>query len=152
MSQFFAYICTRTTADPYLPQSSPDLRRFTRDVSDAFVAISGGFQRVGAISLFPVQRTVPNNLLCDGQEVAKVSFPELYDYLGDTQGTASDTDYFVLPNYVADFVAATAAEPETVVDGTVTTPTIPDTYERLDSHERADSGGRIPRTLDGSIP
>ena len=28
-------------------------------------------------------RSVPNHLLCDGREVAKASFPELYGYLGD---------------------------------------------------------------------
>jgi len=142
MSQFFAYITTRTTADPYLPASTNDLRILARDVSDAFVAISGGFQRVGQISLFPIQRTVPNSLLCDGQEVPKVAFPELFEYLGDSQGTPLDAANFVLPDYVSDFAPATAVEPETVVNGTVTTPTIPGNYSR------ADSGGRTERRYD----
>lgn len=142
MSQFFAYICTRTTADPYLPAGTNDLRILSRDVSDAFVAISGGFQRVGEISIFPVQRAVPNSLLCDGQEVSKTAFPELAEYLGDSQGTPLSAANFVLPDYVSDFAPATTVEPETVVNGSVTTPTIPGNYSR------ADSGGRTPRSYE----
>lgn len=142
MSQFFAYICTRTTADPYLPAGTNDLRILSRDVSDAFVAIAGGFQKVGQISLFPIQRAVPNCLLCDGQEVPKVAFPELYDYLGDTQGTPLSAANFVLPDYVSDFAPATVVEPETVVAGSVTTPTLTGNYTR------ADSGGRTERRYD----
>jgi hypothetical protein len=59
--------------------------------------------------------------------VPKVSFPELYDYLGDSQGTPADADNFVLPNYLTGLTAATTAETETVVDGSVSTPSTPDT-------------------------
>lgn len=124
MSELFTYICTRSTAHPYIPPFEPDIRRLSRDVSDAFVAIIGGHLDVGELKFFPVQRSVPNFLLCDGREVPKISFPELFSYLGTTQGTAVDPDSFVLPNYIgaAAFEPAAAADTETVTGGTTNTP------------------------------
>lgn len=142
MSELFAYIATKTTADPYLPPATPDMRIFARDVSDAFVALSGGYVMVGQIKFFPLQRAVPGHLLCDGREVAKASFPELYSYLLDSQGTPADADNFVLPSFVgaATFVPAAAAEVETEVQGTVNTPT--PVGGNSDYYGDADSGGR----------
>lgn len=43
--------------------------------------------------------TIPNSfLLCDGSEVLKTSYSELYSIIGDSFGTASDNTRFVLPN------------------------------------------------------
>lgn len=144
MSQFFVYITTQTSADPYIPVTT-DLRLLARDVSDAFVAISGGVQKVGQLTLYPVQRAVPNSLLCDGKEVPKTAFPELYEFLGDSQGTATNSANFVLPNYLEDFAPAPVAEPETVVGGSVTTPAIPGNYSR------ASSGGRTERLFQEEV-
>ena len=146
-STLFPYIATLTTSDPYLPVRPLDLQRMSRDISDAFVAISGGHQVVGRICFYPVQRTVPYHLLCDGKEVAKLSFPELFEYLGTTQGTAVDaTNNFLLPNYIASasLVPATTAATETVINASVTTP---GTGATLGT---GDSGGRL-RT-DGILP
>lgn len=146
-STLYPYIATLTTSDPYLPVRPLDLQRMSRDISDAFVAISGGHQVVGRIVFFPIQRTVPYHLLCDGKEVSKLSFPELFEYLGTTQGTAVDaTNNFLLPNYIAaaSLVPASAAATETVVSGSVSTP---GTGATLGT---GDSGGRL-RT-DGAIP
>lgn len=154
MSTLFAYISTKTTADPYIPPVSADLRVLSRDVSDAFVALSGGYRMVGEIRMFPLQRTVPGHLLCDGKEVAKASFPELYGYLGNTEGTAIDPLNFLLPNFVgaASFVPAAAAASETVTDGTVvnavpTNPDVPDYDFWAQYVDTADSGGR-PHLVD----
>lgn len=127
MSSVYAYICTKQTADPFLPPATIDLRTLARDVSDGFYALQGGYFRVGQVSLFPVQRAVANHLLCDGTEISKVSFPELYQYLGDSQGTPADPENFVLPNYVGSLEAATTANPETIAGGTVTSETPSDT-------------------------
>jgi hypothetical protein len=142
VSELFAYISTRSTADPFIPPVSGNQLRFERDVSDAFSALSGGHRIVGQISFFPVQRGVPMHLLCDGREVAKVSFPELYDYLRDTQGTPTDPDNFVLPNFVGEaaFAPAPAAEPETVNAGTVSTEVPPGASP--DFYGDYDSGGQ----------
>lgn len=149
MSELFAYIATSTTNDPYVP-ATQDLRLLTRDVTDAFIAISGGHRIVGKLAFFPIQRTVPGHLLCDGREVAKEDFPELYRYLGDTQGTPAAPENFVLPNFIggaASFDPPAAAEIETVVDGTVYTdpPAVPPTpYYAEEFLKQWDSAGRPP--------
>lgn len=144
MSALFAYISTKTTNDPYVPAG--DTRFLARDVSDAFIALSGGHQRVGAIVLYPIQNTVPGHILCDGREVSKASFPELYRFLGDTQGTAVDPGKFVLPDYVgaAAFAPAATAQTETSTSGTVTSPppTDPGLNPEYDFGGDGDSGGR----------
>ncbi len=148
MSDFFVYICTKSTADPYLPRRSISLELLSQDVSDAFSALIGGRFDVGKLALYPVQRSVPNHLLCDGREVLKTSFPELYSYYGDAGGVATDPDSFKLPDYLTDFVPATTAVAETTTQGTVSTPppvTPPPTYDenREDRlYGDVDSGGR----------
>ena len=145
MSELFPYICTRTTADPYIPPVVSDIRHLSRDLSDAFVALSGGYRMAGQIVFFPLQRSVPAHLLCDGREVGKTIFPELYSFLGDTQGTPVDPDNFVLPNFIGGaFTPAAAADTETENQGTVSTPppsdpSIPNWY---DPYGDADSGGK----------
>lgn len=156
MSQFFTYICTKTTADPYISSRYSSLERLSQDMSDAFQAISGGRTEVGKLAFYPAQRSVPNHLLCDGQEIPKASFPELYRYLGDAEGTPADANNFVLPNYLTTFVPATTADTETVTDGTVTAPppTVPppDTYPEQEDRTwgDVDSGGR--RSFNTFIP
>ena len=154
MSSFFAYISTKSTADPYLATRTQSLDMLARDVSDAFFALSGGHFQVGALAFFPVQRSVPNHLLCDGKEVLKASFPELYAYLGDSQGAAVDPDKFKLPDYTSAFTPAAATLTETVVEGTVTTPppvSVPPAYNPNQSdplYGDVDSGGRLRATTD----
>lgn len=145
MSELFAYICTKQTADPYVPAAARDLVTLARDTSDGFQALVGGYLRVGQISLFPLQKAIQFHLLCDGHEEPIGRFPELAAYLGNSQGTPSDPANFVLPNYIGGLAAASAADPETVQGGTVTseTPT-PGTGGSGGSINRpVDSGGRI---------
>lgn len=148
MSDFQVYIATKTTADPYIPQGTVSLAHLSRDVSDAFLSLTGGRTQVGQLALFPIQRAVPNHLLCDGKEVPQASFPELYAYLGDTQGAAAAGN-FKLPDYSAAFTPAVAPEAETVEAGTVTTPppaVPPPTYDPNKTEKTyggVDSGGRI---------
>ena len=147
MSLLFVYICTNTTADPYLPPMTPNITTLARDVSDAFSAISGGRFEVGRLALYPAQKSVQNHILCDGKEVSKVSFPELYAYLGDSEGAAAAGN-FKVPNYLTGLTAATTAATETINAGTVSTPTPttpPPTYDagRSDrTYGNVESGGR----------
>lgn len=149
MSAFFPYICTKSTADPYLASRTVSLEKLAIDVADGFAAISGGRFEVGKLALYPVQRSVANHLLCDGREVARASFPELYAYLGDTQGAATDGSNFKLPNYLSAFAPATSANTETATGSTVTTPapsTLPPGYNpgQTDrTYGNVDSGGRF---------
>lgn len=102
---------------------SVDLVRLSREVSDAFEALAGGSFIVGKMAFYPLQTSVPSHLLCDGREVAKVSFPELYAFLGDSQGTSVDPDNFVLPNFIgADaFTPPSTSDTETTDGGTTNT-------------------------------
>jgi hypothetical protein len=150
MSLYFAYICTKTTADPFIPPRSASVEALSRDVSDAFSALTGGRLEVGQLAFYPVQRSVANHLLCDGREVSKASFPELYAYIGDTEGAPVDPLNFKLPDYLAAAPApATVADAETTTEGTVSTPVPaipPPTYypERTDrTWGDVDSGGRM---------
>lgn len=153
MSSLFTYICTKSTADPFIPSTAPNQVIFNRDVSDAFAALAGGHTVVGKLAFFPVQRSVPNHLLCDGSEVARASFPELFDLLGTSQGTAANPANFVLPNYLGSLTPAATASPQTVTEGTVSTPppggvTPPATETPI--YGDVDSGGR--RTSRTFIP
>lgn len=150
----FAYICTRSTADPYVPHGAANIAQLARDVSDGFLALSGGHNRVGELAFFPVQRSVPNHLLCDGREIAKVQFPELYEYLGSSQGAPVDPDKFKLPAYVgaAAFTPAPTADTETETEGTVSTPAptppVGDPEPRDEIYGDTGSGGRpLPPAL-----
>lgn len=147
MSEVFSYICTKQTADPYVPGFARDLTSLSRDVSDGFQALVGGYLRVGQISLFPIQRAVPFHLLCDGHEEPQGRFPELYAYLGDSQGTPADPLNFVLPNYIGTLAPAATADPEVIAGGTVTSETpSPGTGDSGGSVDTpVDSGGRMPR-------
>ncbi len=122
MSQFYTYIATKTTADPYLAPRTANITILARDVADGFSALSGGRLNVGQLAFFPVQRSVPNHLLCDGREVLQSSFPELYGYLGASEGAPVDAAKFKLPNYLSTFAPATTASTETVHQGTASTP------------------------------
>jgi hypothetical protein len=144
VSQVFAYICVRQTADPYIPTIAQDLRRLSRDVSDGFAAMVGGYHRVGELAFFPQQRSVANHLLCNGQEVPKAAFPELYDYLGGLEGAPVDPLNFKLPNFIGTLAPAAAAAAETVVASTVTSET-PSAGTGVGGSEdyAVDSGGRF---------
>lgn len=149
MSDVFVYIATKSTNDPYIARRSMSLDHLSQDVSDAFYSLSGGWTQVGRLAMFPIQRAVPNHLLCDGREVSQVAFPELYAYLGDTQGAAA-AGAFKLPDYSAALTPAVAPETETVESGTVSTPppaVTPPTYYPEQTNRtwgNVDSGGRTP--------
>lgn len=53
---------------------------------------------VGSIICYAGQ-TNPNGwLFCDGSELLKSDYPDLYAVIGNTYGNASNSNYFVLPN------------------------------------------------------
>jgi hypothetical protein len=151
MSELFTYICTKSTVDPYVSFNALNLNALSREVSDAFLSLQGGYSRVGQLAFFPVQRSVPNHLLCDGREVYKDAFPELWEYLGSSQGTPTDPDKFVVPSFVgaAAFAPAATSSTETENQGTVSTPTPTpppgDPAPNPDLYGDTTSGGRVTR-------
>lgn len=146
MSALYLYICTKQTSEAYVPPLESDIRRLSRNTADGFAALQGGYLRVGQIAQFPLQTRVASHLLCDGREVSKITFPQLYEYLGDAEGTPVDPGNFVLPNYIglAALVPAATAVVETVQGSSVTFETaVPGDGQSGGSQVyEIDSGGR----------
>ena len=119
MAQVYTFIATRTTVATTIPLRTP-LNDLTRRVRNTFSATDYP-TRVGELRDFPLATAIPGFLLCDGSEIARVSFPELYAYLGDSQGAATSSANFLLPNYVGTKTQAPTAPAQTIVNGTVNT-------------------------------
>lgn len=77
-------------------------------LSGSVLKIAGGIfyvdSPVGSIFSFGGESTdIPSGFLeCDGSEVTKASYSELYEVIGDNYGTPSSADKFVLPNLTGD--------------------------------------------------
>lgn len=97
MSEVFTFIATKTTQATTIPA-------FVQNLQELVYRLRGVLRAndypllVGELREFPLATPRPNFLLCDGSEVAISAFPELYSYLGNSQGTASSGN-FLLPDY-----------------------------------------------------
>ena len=149
MSEVYTFIATKTTYDRAIPLGPATQAEFNRKLALAFQDISGGTLRVGQLRLMPrATPSPPFHLLCDGSEVSQEGFPELYDYLGDSEGAAA-AGMFKLPNYIGALTAATTAPAQTVSGGTVSggeTVTTPSGSGQAGSTQGGNipSGERIP--------
>jgi hypothetical protein len=117
VSQPFAFIATKTTADIVVPRVTSTPAEFQHRVSGAFGAMNGGLLRVGDIKFRPNEDPIPNHLLCDGSTISRLQFPELVQFLA---GDATEAD---LPDYSGALTVAPATEEQTTTpSGTVETP------------------------------
>jgi Phage Tail Collar Domain len=114
MTAIFAFIATETTYANYVPNRTRDQDQFNRRVSRAFKGNQGGFTRAGQLLFTPLATAQPGYLLCNGAEVAQSEFPELYAYLGDSQGVAA-VGMFKLPTTAA--MTFSDSPPIQVVEG-----------------------------------
>lgn len=153
MSELFVFICTRTTAATIVPPSAslPDLNR---RVTNAFRANTGGVLTVGDLKLRPNGLPIPNHLLCNGVAVSRIAFPDLFAFLGISEGPGDGSTTFNIPNYVGVTLAVPATVPEQTVTtgGTVTSTDAPPPTEPTTSGETGGvegvnviSGGRADR-------
>lgn len=150
MSEVYTFIATKTSYATTIPLNIANLMDLARRVRGALSATAYP-TRVGELRDYPLSTSVPNFLLCDGSEVGKIDFPELYAYLADTQGTPTDAANFLLPDYVGTKTQAPTAPAQVVVGGTVqigTAPTTPPASPGVSGGTVGNpvSGGR-PRTL-----
>lgn len=144
MSTFYVFICTETTNERNIPVDGLPQGEFNRRVSLSFREFSTGAFNVGDCVIRTVSTPPPKHLLCDGSEVPKASFPQLYALIGDTEGTPTDADNFVLPNFVNSFVPApTAPTQEVSAGGTVSTG---------DTVTTPSGSGQTGGTVGGNIP
>lgn len=118
-SSVYTFIATRTTYASTIPLRTP-VNELTRRVRSALLA-SDYPTRVGELRDFPLSTAIPGFLLCDGSEVAQIDFPELYAYLGDSQGTPAEAANFLIPDYVGAKTQAPTAPAQTIAGGTVST-------------------------------
>ncbi len=130
MSSLYIFIATKTTADVALPTMARDQSEYNRRVKNAFVAQNGGKLTVGDLKLRPNGNAIANHLLCDGSAISRIAFPELFAFLGTSEGAGDGSTTFNLPNYLgaplevpAVAPAQTVSESGTVSSGeTVTQP------------------------------
>lgn len=112
------FIATKTTADPALPTKAFSQGEFNRRVSGSFKAFSSGRLVVGDLKLRPNGNAIPNHLLCNGAAVSRISFPELFRFLGIAEGAGNGTTTFNLPNYLGSALTVPATAPvQTVTTG-----------------------------------
>lgn len=117
MSSIFVFIATRTTLDVAIPARAGNQDEFNRKIAGALTEFNGGLLNVGDLKLRPTAAAVPNHLLCDGSEVSRAQFPQLFAYLGATEGEGDGETTFNLPNYMGDALAASEAPPQVVTEG-----------------------------------
>lgn len=118
MSKLYYFISMKTTVDAVIPTITGNQPEYNRRVSHAFKAQGGGRLTVGDLKVRPTGAAVPNHLLCDGTPVSRSQFPELFRFLGVTEGAGDGVSTFNLPNYVgAAAVVATSTPAQTVSEG-----------------------------------
>lgn len=121
MSQMYVFICTKSTAAIALPTRSFNQDEYNRRISNTFRQIGGGHLVVGDLKLRPSGQSLENHLLCDGSAISRVAFPELFAFLGTTEGVGDGLTTFNIPNYLGAPLEVPATAPvQTVTDsGTV---------------------------------
>lgn len=143
MSEIFVFICTKTTADVALPTQTNNQADYNRRVSNTFKAFAGGLLVVGDLKLRPNGNAIPNHLLCDGSAVERLQFPELFAFLGETEGAGDGVTTFNLPNYLGIPLEVPAtAPPQVVEDGTVSSGT-PVTQPTTPAQTGGTQGGNV---------
>lgn len=122
MSDIYVFVCTKTAADAALPAQAYNQSDFNRRVSNTFRAFNGGRLVCGDLKLRPTADPVANHLLCDGSQVSRTQFPELFRLLGESEGDGATT--FSLPNYLGDSLNVPETAPvQTITEhGTIATP------------------------------
>lgn len=119
-STFYRFIATKTTYAATIPLTESSVPELARRIRGALLATSHPL-RVGELKDFPLSTAQANMLLCDGSEIPQGSFPELYAYLGDSQGAAVDPANFVLPDFVGVSTPAATYPPQEVTGSDVNT-------------------------------
>ena len=99
---------------------------------------------VGDLKLRPNGNAVPNHLLCDGSAISRIQFPELFAFLGTSEGAGDGSTTFNIPNYLGTALSVPATAPaQTITEsGTVEDPT-PVTSPTDPGQTGGTSGGNV---------
>ena len=135
-------------AVPVFAQSQDDFNRRIAGATNS-LAQSHGNASVGDVKLI-AGTTLPTNwLFCDGSEIERLAFPQLYAELGDKWGAGDGSATFNLPNFQAATppVAATTTPATTISGGSVTVDgSVPTSGEVGGTGGNTTTGGR-PRDV-----
>lgn len=100
MTDTFVFIATRSTPDLALPpQAGGNQEAFNRRIAQILGILAGGHQTAGHLRLRPTGDPIKDHLLCDGSEISRTQFPELFAYLGTQYGEGDGSTTFNLPDY-----------------------------------------------------
>ena len=144
MSTLYVFICTKTTPDPVLPVQTFNQVDYNRRVANTFRAQAGGRLVVGDLKLRPNGNPIDNHLLCDGSAVSRIAFPELFDFLGTSEGAGDGVTTFNLPNYLGAPITVPASAP-------VQTPTTGGTIDTATPVTQPTQPGETGGTTGGNI-
>ena len=133
MSDVFAVISTKTTADLVVPSNGLPETQFRRAVQNFAAGTVGGHLTVGEIRLFPIAYVPPFHLPCNGETISRINYPELVEFLAPGEIEAT------LPESSALGFAAWAVTQESSTSGTVNTGGTPT--------DQGDVGGSIPADI-----
>lgn len=99
MSDVHVFIATRTTGDIVVPARAGNQDEFNRRIAAVLAMINGGHLHAGNLKLRPTPDPLQDHLLCDGSAISREQFPELFAYLGTSQGEGDGVETFNLPDY-----------------------------------------------------
>lgn len=150
------FICTNA-AVPQVPHHSDP--QFNRKAASALTALIKSRSLAGHMIARPTPDPFNGHLLCDGSEIGRTDFPQLFEAIGTTWGVGDGTTTFNIPNLVVTpFPVATSVPTQTVTPTTVSSST---TTVSTPSGEgstggstggNVSSGGRSETSLDEGIP
>jgi hypothetical protein len=130
--RIYWFICTTASYPSAVPVVAGSQAQFNRKSANAIAGLSKSRHEVGDLLPRTSSNPVNNHLLCDGSEVSRTAFPQLFAAIGDAWGAGDGTTTFNIPNLVgATLPNATTAPAQTIADttsstgGTVVTPSAP---------------------------
>lgn len=151
MTDAFVFISTRSTPDLALPtQAGGNQEAFNRRIAQLFALLSRGHHTAGHLRLRPTADAINDHLLCDGSQISRTQFPELFAYLGTQYGEGDGSTTFNLPDYRDGTLTVPAETPAQTIDagGVITVEgqiVSPPVNEGPTRGGNIRSGGRRPR-------
>lgn len=122
MAEIYWFICSRSAYPVVVPTVASNQSNFNRQMSNAVAGIRNSRHAVGDLLVRPIPKAIKDHLLCDGSEVARLSFPQLFAEIGTQWGEGDGETTFNLPNLLgATLPNATTAPEQTITDSTVST-------------------------------
>jgi hypothetical protein len=126
--KIYWFICTNSAYPSALPIVAASQLEFNRRTANALAGLNKTRHQVGDLIARPVASPVNGHLLCDGSEVGRTDFPQLFEAIGTSWGAGDGTTTFNIPNLVTQTLPlASSAPTQTISDSTSSTDNTVDT-------------------------